>query len=106
MRQLTMVAALLVASIAGAKPWQGIELGSSEREEVTKKFGEPTKVIQSNGKDVLVYVGKEAIKARIQDCCKEACRRWVTQKSRTLSPNGAAVPAIRWTATMPRVRAV
>jgi hypothetical protein len=62
MRRLMMLAAVLIASAAVAKPWQGMEPGASTREDVTKKFGEPSKVLASNGKNVLVYNGKEAIK--------------------------------------------
>lgn len=62
MRQLMMVAALLVSTTALAMPWQRIEPGKSTREEVITQFGTPTRVLQSGGKEVLAYLDKEAIR--------------------------------------------
>jgi len=62
MRFLTLLIAVLSASAAGAKPWNGIEPGASHREDVAKKFGEPSKTVQVETKEILAYVGPQAIK--------------------------------------------
>jgi len=62
MRPLVVPATLLLASAALAKPWNGIEPGASHREDVVKKFGEPTKTVNHEGKEILAYVGPQAIK--------------------------------------------
>jgi hypothetical protein len=62
MRALAFLASLLLASVALAKAWNGIEPGASHREDVVKKFGEPAKVVNLEGKEILAYVGPQAIK--------------------------------------------
>ncbi len=62
MRVLTLPATLLIASAALAKPWNAIEPGASHREDVIKKFGEPSKTVNHEGKEILAYVGPQAIK--------------------------------------------
>jgi hypothetical protein len=62
MRFLAFPAALLIASASLAKPWNGIEPGASHREDVVKKFGAPTKIVNVEGKEILAYVGPQAIK--------------------------------------------
>ncbi len=54
------------ASVAVAKPWQGIEPGVSKKADVVAKFGEPSKSLDSRGKAVLVYEEKTAIKNTVQ----------------------------------------
>lgn len=66
MRTLAVVALLLAALPAAAKPWQGIEPGVSKREDVIKKFGEPSRSMTQDGKEVIAYLGKEAIKGTAQ----------------------------------------
>jgi len=56
MRILAFSIAVLSASAAGAKPWNGIEPGVSRRDEVTKKFGEPSKTVVVESKEILAYV--------------------------------------------------
>src|SRR5262244_499339 len=62
MRIPALVASLLIAPSALAKPWNGIEPGVSHREDVVKKFGEPAKVVNLEGKEILAYTGPHAIK--------------------------------------------
>ncbi len=62
MANLAFPLALLVASAASAKPWNGIEPGVSHREDVIKKFGEPSKTVILDAKEILAYVGPQAIK--------------------------------------------
>ena len=52
MRTLALVAVLLAAVPAVAKPWQGIEPGVSKRDDVMKKFGEPSARVTSDGKEI------------------------------------------------------
>ncbi|MBN1208149.1 MAG: hypothetical protein JXB05_25025 [Myxococcaceae bacterium] len=69
MRTLAVVAMLfaaLPAAAVGAKKWQGIEPGVSKRDEVTQKFGEPSRVVTADGKEIIAYFGKEAIKGTSQ----------------------------------------
>lgn len=66
MRTLALVAVLVAALPAFAKPWQGIEPGASKREEVIQKFGEPSRVVTTDGKEIIAYFGKEAIKGTTQ----------------------------------------
>lgn len=66
MRKLLPVAALLFALPAFAKPWNGIDPGQSKRDDVVKRFGEPTKAVTSGGKEILAYLGKQAIKGTSQ----------------------------------------
>ncbi len=61
MRTLTLVAVLVTAVPAAAKPWQGIDPGSSKKEDILKKFGEPSRSVTANGKEVLGYFDKQAI---------------------------------------------
>lgn len=62
MRTLAVVAVLIASMPAIAKPWQGIEPGVSKRDEVTQKFGEPSRVVINDNKEIIAYLGKEAIK--------------------------------------------
>jgi len=57
---------LLLASAALAKPWQGIEPGTSKKAEVIDKFGPPSKVVKSEGAEILAYLGEQAIKGAKQ----------------------------------------
>jgi hypothetical protein len=66
MRTLALVAVLVAAVPALAKPWQGIEPGVSKREEVLKKFGEPSRTVTTEGKEVIAYFETEAIKGTSQ----------------------------------------
>jgi hypothetical protein len=66
MRTLAVVAVLIAALPALAKPWQGIEPGVSKKDEVTQKFGEPSRVVAQGEKEIIAYFGKEAIKGTTQ----------------------------------------
>jgi hypothetical protein len=66
MRTLAVVAVLIAALPALAKPWQGIEPGVSKRDDVTQKFGEPSRVVTQGEKEIIAYFGKEAIKGTTQ----------------------------------------
>lgn len=48
------------------KPWNGITPGKSERAEVVAKFGEPSKVVTANGKEVLAYLKNKQIRGTTQ----------------------------------------
>jgi len=54
------------ANAALAKPWNGIDPGVSTRAEVVKKFGEPSKTLEVEGKEVLGYLGPNAIRGTQQ----------------------------------------
>jgi hypothetical protein len=65
-RMIASVAVLLAASPAVARPWQGIEPGTTRREQVVKQFGEPSRVVTSEGKEIIAYYEKAAIKGTTQ----------------------------------------
>ncbi len=67
MSRLLVLAILLLPCLAQAKAWMGITPAESSREDVFKRFGEPTKkVAQADGKEILAYVGEHAIKGTAQ----------------------------------------
>lgn len=66
MRNALLCIALLLASGAAAKPWNGIDPGTSKKADVIAKFGEPTQAIPSEGKETLAYLGPKAIKGTTQ----------------------------------------
>ncbi len=66
MRTLALIAVLFAAAPALAKPWNGIDPGSSKREEIIKKFGEPSRTVTTDGKEILAYFDKQAIKGTSQ----------------------------------------
>jgi hypothetical protein len=62
-----ILTALLVSAVALAKPWQGIEPGTSTRDDVVKAFGEPSKtLLTKDGKEAIGYFGAKAPKAAQQ----------------------------------------
>lgn len=61
-----MVTLLLVAAVARAKAWNGIEPGVSRRDEVVKRFGPPSKTVTVSGKEVLAYTDSAAMKGTSQ----------------------------------------
>lgn len=66
MKTIAIVAVLLAAAPAVAKPWQGIEPGQSKRDQVIQKFGEPSRVVTTEGKEVIAYFEQKAIKGTKQ----------------------------------------
>ncbi len=58
--------ACFLQGAAWAKPWNGVDPGTTTRAEVVKKFGEPSKVVTTDGKEILAYFQKEAIKGTTQ----------------------------------------
>jgi hypothetical protein len=66
MKTLTLVAVLLAAAPVVAKPWQGIEPGQTRRDSVIKKFGEPSRSVVTDGKELLAYFDQKAIKGTLQ----------------------------------------
>jgi hypothetical protein len=64
---LTLAAFVALAPAAAlAKPWNGIEPGSSKKDEVIKKFGDPSKVVKAEAKETLAYLSDKAIKGTTQ----------------------------------------
>ena len=66
MKTHALLAVLLAAAPAVAKPWQGIEPGRSKREELVQRFGEPSRVLTAEGKELVGYFGPNAIKGTKQ----------------------------------------
>src|SRR5687768_16963866 len=66
MKTIAIVTVLLAATPVAAKPWQGIEPGQSKREQVLKKFGEPSRVVTAEGKEIIAYLDQKAIQGTKQ----------------------------------------
>lgn len=66
MKTIAIVAVLLAAAPAVAKPWQGIEPGQSKRDQIIQKFGEPSRVVTNEGKEIIAYLEQKAIKGTKQ----------------------------------------
>jgi hypothetical protein len=80
MRTLTLTLALLVSSVALAKPWNGVEPGVTTKDEVIKKFGTPSRSVPTGDKEVLAYIDKEAIKGTKQVQFKIATETGVVER--------------------------
>ena len=61
-----LVPLLLLAAVAHAKAWNGIEPGVSRRDEVVKRLGQPSKTLTVSGKEVLAYTESSAPKGTSQ----------------------------------------
>lgn len=61
-----MVLTALVSAPALAKPWHGIEPGVSRLEMVIEKFGAPTRRVPTGAKEILAYIGAQAIRGTKQ----------------------------------------
>ncbi len=60
------VLSLLPAARSSARPWQGVEAGVSTRAEVISHFGDPSKTVARDGKEILAYTGKNAAPGTLQ----------------------------------------
>ena len=63
-----------------AKAWNGITPGVSTRDDVVKKFGEPSKVVSSGGRDVLAYQTGKLIKGTTQTQFKVDSKSGVVER--------------------------
>ncbi|HSN89715.1 MAG TPA: hypothetical protein VLS93_00670 [Anaeromyxobacteraceae bacterium] len=64
MRLFRLAAIALLSALpaaAPAKPWQGVNPGSSTQAEVVEKFGEPTTRTRRGNRTVLAYLGEQAL---------------------------------------------
>jgi hypothetical protein len=68
MKTIAILAVLLAATPAPARarPWQGIEPGQSKRAQVLQRFGEPSRVVTAEGKEIIAYLDDKAIKGTKQ----------------------------------------
>ena len=56
MKRTAFVFVLLCSLTGWAKPWNGIEPGSSQRDEVLRRFGQPTKTVKQGDVEILAYL--------------------------------------------------
>jgi hypothetical protein len=56
-----LVLLALAPVLAAARPWQGIQPGTSTQAEVVERFGEPTTKTKRGAKTVLAYYGDQAL---------------------------------------------
>jgi len=61
-----LLLALLLPALTHARSWNGVEPGVTSRDEVVKRFGQPTKILSVEGHPVLAYTGASAIKGTAQ----------------------------------------
>lgn len=66
MSRFLVLALAASASVAAAKPWQGIHPGVSSALDVFGKFGEPSQKSEVKGQTVLIYGGIQAIPGTVQ----------------------------------------
>ena len=66
MKTLLCVAVLAATAPVAAKPWQGIEPGQSKRDSLVQKFGEPSRTVINEGKELVAYFDQKAIKGTRQ----------------------------------------
>ena len=66
MRTIAIVAVLLAAAPVVAKPWQGVEPGQTKKELLIQKFGEPSRTVTTEGKEIIAYFDQKAIKGTKQ----------------------------------------
>lgn len=61
-----LLAASLLPAAAEARPWKGVNPGTSTVQEVIDKFGEPTTRTKRTGRTVLAYYGDQALEGTRQ----------------------------------------
>ena len=66
MRKAWVAVLLMASTLAAGKAWNGVEPGGTRREDLVKRFGDPSRTVQSDGKEVLAYFGSQAIKGTSQ----------------------------------------
>lgn len=66
MKHLAFLLLLVAPALASARPWNDIHPGQSARTEVVRKFGEPTRKVKQGDKEILAYLGDQAIKGTTQ----------------------------------------
>ncbi|MBX5482783.1 MAG: hypothetical protein IRZ16_13220 [Myxococcaceae bacterium] len=66
MRRLALIFFCVLSSAAWARAWKGIDPGTSTRADVIEKFGPPSRTVKSGDKEILAYLGKQAIKGTTQ----------------------------------------
>lgn len=81
MKRIALLAALLAGAAATAKPWNGIEPGATTRDEVVRRFGDPSRVVTpTEGVEVLAYFKDRAIKGTQQVQFKVDAKSRVVQR--------------------------
>ncbi len=64
--QVGLLLLALAPVLAGAKPWKGVNPGTSTLQEVVERFGEPTTRTKRTGRTVLAYYGEQALEGTRQ----------------------------------------
>jgi len=63
---MLLAASILLPTAAWARPWKGVNPGTSTVQEVADKFGEPTTRTKRPGRTVLAYYGDQALEGTRQ----------------------------------------
>jgi hypothetical protein len=61
-----LLLSLLLPAAALAKPWNGIQPGTSSAVDVLDRFGQPSRTVTSGDQQTLVFSGERAIKGTVQ----------------------------------------
>ena len=56
----------LAPGLAAARPWKGVNPGTSTQQEVVERFGEPTTRTKRPGRTILAYYGEQALEGTRQ----------------------------------------
>ena len=95
MRRLALVLALTAASGVMARPWNAIDPGVTTKEEVLKRFGEPSKVVAvGESTEVLAYLKDKAIKGTVQTQFKVDVKTQVVQRIDVFPQGGVDKDAV------------
>ncbi len=66
MHKVLVAVVMLCAAAASAKAWNGIDPGVTSRDELVKHFGDPSRVVTTDGREIMAYFGPKAIKGTAQ----------------------------------------
>jgi hypothetical protein len=94
-RRLAFVLVLTVAAGVSAKSWNGIDPGITSKDEVLKRFGEPSKVVTAGeATEVLAYLKDRAIKGTVQAQFKVDVKTQLVQRIDVFPQGGVDKDAV------------
>jgi hypothetical protein len=64
--RIALLLLALAPGLAAARPWKGVNPGTSTQQEVVERFGEPTTRTKRTGRTVLAYYGEQALEGTRQ----------------------------------------
>jgi len=64
--RIALLLLALAPGLVAARPWKGVNPGTSTQQEVVERFGEPTTRTKRTGRTVLAYYGEQALEGTRQ----------------------------------------